>query len=270
MRKIALAILLLLLGVSSQAKAEVVVVRSGSDANIDGLDDHVHFLAATGPSTSPSVLIPFLNNPNDLSKTGAFANSFEQANFTQTGLNAFQGAQAGSQAFLTGPTGSLPTQLNQDSQSGWISSTPNAGDGTTAVYAIKFELQNFFNHAYLTLNFVSDDVLGGLGGPNVGVYVNGVALSDTNGIGDAAAETVYYKEISKIAKVGENWLYINVSNQGGMAGFGGKAHPTGVMFRAEILTHTPEPSSFVFAALVGAGALIGGLRARRAKRRPNS
>src|SRR5690606_31131476 len=72
-------------------------------------------------------------------------------------------------------------------------------------------------HASIELQFMADNRLGGTW--NQGVYINGVPLSgDTRGGSFGSPVTITRGDIGPLLRQGENWLYINVTDDGGPAG----------------------------------------------------
>lgn len=199
-------------GISS---AETINLRSGN-GNFGENDKYVNMLV--GPANS------------------AFADVFTLANFTD--------AKNGSDAFIVAPHPAWGGGLPDDTISKWISTNSGgAGEGSTAMYAISFFVFMPFDSASIDLHLKADNELGG--GPNEGVYLNGIALAGTSGFGEFPLETVIARnDIGSILVPGENTLYINATDVGG---------PSGLLFRATIETTTgvvPEP---VTATLFGTG-----------------
>jgi len=91
---------------------------------------------------------------------------------------------------------------------------------TSALYAIDFEIpEPPILNASIDLYLRPNDTLGG--GPNQGVYLNGVPLSgDTTG-GDCSTGTapmnIYRNDIAPLLQVGTNTLFINLTHEDGAA-----------------------------------------------------
>jgi uncharacterized protein (TIGR03437 family) len=142
----------------------------------------------------------------------------------------------------------------------WIGTNANtyspSGNGTTALYAVSFEIPSGFSSPTLTLHYAVDDNLGGIsaGGVNAGVYLNGASVCvNLVPVGNYAIEqTITCNDVSQALTVGENWLYIDAVNLGGAAG---------LLFSASIAaTPTPNPQPSITSltpafAVAGSGPL---------------
>jgi hypothetical protein len=172
--------------------------------------------------------------------------------FTSTDFND---AENGSDAFIVSPHAAWASGLMGDSISQWISTNSSgANEGSTALYAINFNLSDPFSSATLDFHFAVDNVLGGVS--NQGIFLNGFAISGDSAGGNFTTDQVITRsDIGGLLVPGLNTLYINATDLGG---------PSGLIFRATIETSSaavPEPNSIV---LLGAG-LVGWLGLGRRK-----
>lgn len=188
---------------ASEASAESVSLRSGN-GSVGGLDSLVHMLV--GPADSE------------------FAASFTADNFAA--------ARTGAAAYITNPHPAWGSGLAGDGTSQWITTNSNGvSEGSTALYAIDFNLNEVASSASLELHIVVDNFLGG--NLNQGVYLNGTAVSgNTAFIAGFPSETLILRDdIAPLLRLGTNTLYLNATDVGG---------PSGLIFRANIET-TPVP-----------------------------
>lgn len=106
---------------------------------------------------------------------------------------------------------------------------------SSALYAIDFEVTGpTIENASIDLYIRPNDTLGG--GPNQGVYINGMPLSgDTTG-GTCGAGSplmnIYRTDIGSLLHVGTNTLYLNITHTGG---------DSGLLLSAEIRVDTDGP-----------------------------
>lgn len=140
----------------------------------------------------------------------------------------------------------LTIYFDDGSCNGNILEDPAAGGVTTAVfalgipsnsalYAIDFEVAGpTIENASIDLFIRPNDTLGG--GPNQGVYINGIPLSgDTTGgscVFDSPLMNIYRTDIGPLLHAGTNTLYLNVTHTGG---------DSGLLFTAEIRVDTDGP-----------------------------
>ena len=152
---------------------------------------------------------------NGTSTTTDFPAPFTAANFTsaRTGVNA---AVLSSIPYYT----TAPSLTTAGAQ--WIGTSAGAGNGSTpgytALYAVSFTIPDPFTVAAFTLNYEVDNELGDL---NPGIYLNGIALPLSTGIGAAEFSGLNTYSDSNVAGElvqGTNWLYIDAVNVGYEAG----------------------------------------------------
>lgn len=171
--------------------------------------------------------ITYLGGPD----TGPFAAPFQPADFD---------------AARAGPSATIPTRLSQDCI-GNLLEDPEArpvstGSGflelpyTTALYALDFEVTSpTIEAASINLYIRPDDELGG--GPNPGLFLNGMPLSgDTTGgsCDQIVPRNVYRKDIAPLLVPGTNTLYINITRTDASA-------VSGMQFFAEIRVDSDGP-----------------------------
>jgi hypothetical protein len=161
-----------------------------------------------------------------------FTSPFTMANFTA--------AQMGTSAFLLTSTPSYIASLPSGPGAEWIGTNSTAGVtvGDTALYAIDFDLPDAFLSGSLTLFYAVDNKLGGT---NAGIYLNGIALANSTGIGGFTTQNTYTNaNIGADLVQGTNWLYLDAVNLGA---------PAGLIFSADVSTVNsigstiPEPAS---------------------------
>jgi hypothetical protein len=190
--------------------------------------------------------VTFLNSG---STTTDFSSPFSAANFSS--------AQTGTAAFVLTSTPFYIPSLPAAPAAKWIGTNATAGTGAgdTALYAISFDVPDAFTTASLTLDYAVDNELGR---SNAGIYLNGIALTGSTGIGGFTSQNVYTNSnIGADLVQGTNWLYFDAVNVGG---------PAGLIFSANIATSTaatPEPASVL---LIGAGLMA--VAALTKRRRP--
>lgn len=214
---------------AASLSAESVSFRSGN-GSVGGSDSSINFLG--GPANS------------------GFGAAFTASDFTN--------AQSGTAASIISPNGAWGT-FPIDAAALWIG--PNSGaaccEGSSALFAIPFFLTDPIATATLTFNFKVDNLLGD--SFNQGLFLNGVSLSSTTGGGfGGSGHFTFTKDITSSAVVGQNWLYVNMQDQGG---------PSGIIFSGTVDTTlpastVPEPASMALAAL-GLSAVTFARRFRR-------
>jgi hypothetical protein len=165
----------------------------------------------------------------------------------------FAAAQTGKSAFVLTSTPYYIASLPSGPGAVWLgtNSTAGTGVGDTALYAVSFNIADPFSVAALNLYYAVDNELGG---KNAGIYLNGIALPSTTGIGTFSSQFNYTDaNVAADLVQGTNWLYLDAVNLGA---------PAGVIFSATVTTTnlvaaTPEPVTlFLFAAgLILAGCL---------------
>jgi hypothetical protein len=178
-----------------------------------------------------------------------FSTPFTTANFAA--------ARTGQSAFVLTSTPYWITSLPSGPGAVWLgtNSTAGVGSGDTALYAISFNIADPFSAAALNLYYAVDNELGG---KNAGIYLNGIALPSSTGIGTFTGQFDYTdSNVAADLVQGTNWLYLDAVNLGA---------PAGVIFSATVTTTnlvaaTPEPVTFF---LFAAGLILAGCVARRA------
>ncbi len=199
-----LSLILILLAVLS-LPAEQIILRSGN-GSVGQRDSQINMLL--GPADY------------------YFSNTFTSTDFTN--------ARNGVDAYIISNHSAWISALSGDSSSKWISTSfSGAGEGGTALYAIDFTITQPLTSATFKMNYAVDNLLGGNG--QEGIFINGIAVSGTGGIGSFAGEyTIGTTNITSLLNVGTNTLYINSVDVGG---------PGGLLFRAEINTvYAPQPA----------------------------
>lgn len=202
--------------------------------------NHLHaslFLCAVLPAQGivlrSGQALPGQNDPNVRCLVGPQAGPFGGP-FTATD---FQSARSGPNAVvLTSIAGGWPTTLPSDPTPRWINSPANS----TALYAIDFTPTGTWTSARFAIEFVADDYLGVPGSATTtavdGIYVNGVAVPYSAGIGNYYQATVYETlDIAPHLVAGTNTLYLYLNNTGGRAG---------LLFRAELATDRAAVQGF--------------------------
>ena len=214
-----------LLIAASLTADETVVVRSGNGP-IGGTDSEVTFLL--GPPT------------------GNFGHAFTPSDFSNV--------QSGPAAFIVNPNPLWIPGLSADASAQWIGTNSDAslGSGNTALYGTSFQINSPLSSATITLSYAADDGIGEAagGGPNTGIYLNGVPVCGTSfPIGFSQEHTVSCSDIGPVLRVGSNWLYIEDGNAAG---------PAGLLFSATITTvATPNPQPSII-AVVNAASFVPG------------
>jgi uncharacterized protein (TIGR03437 family) len=203
----------------------------------------------TTPTPSPQSIVATVRSGNGSVGGRDSAVTFLQGpvntDFTHTFTSTdFSNAQNGPAAFILNGLGViwLPS-LSEDPLAHWIGTNANAylsnGNGTTALYAVSFEVPNQLSSAALTLHYAVDDNLGGInaGGVNSGVYMNGTPVCvNVVPVGTFALEqTITCNDVGPALAAGKNWLYFDAVNLQGAAG---------LLFSATITTasNTSGPS----------------------------
>ncbi|MFN0149196.1 MAG: hypothetical protein ACKVU1_00625 [bacterium] len=182
----------LLLATATALNAEVFTIRSGSAGGDPGSSDpFVRMLVASttdGPIPGPFTAAQFLAAVN-----GPYAR------ITTTNMVWGQ-------------------SLSADPLARWINNTGESGSGRAVMYAVPIALYFPFDTAVLSLDYMIDDHLGenpGVpsGNTRPGIYVNGVPLPDTNGIGDFSSQHFFTAQISALLNVGLNYVYLYCYDQ---------------------------------------------------------
>jgi hypothetical protein len=174
-----------------------------------------------------------------------------------TGAN-FLAAETGTAASIESSDPHYIASLPSAPAAIWIGTNTTAGVnvGDTALYAISFDIPDAFVSASLNMFYAIDNELGG---SNAGIYLNGIALPASTGIGGFSSQFTYTDaSVGGDLVQGTNWLYIDGVNLGG---------PAGLIFSADISTvnssSVPEPSSaWLLTGLLIAGAVSWRLRKR--------
>jgi hypothetical protein len=214
----AAVIALMLLG-STVSRAETIVLRSGNGL-VGGNDTLVSMLL--GPANS------------------AFLTAFTSSDFSA--------ADSGPAAFIIANHPAWIPTLPSDPLARWISTaSTGASEGGTALYAIDFTLATAASSATLDLHYAVDNVLGG--GPNQGVFLNGMPLTGNSTGGTFNTEFFLLRnDVAPLLVAGNNTLYINATDQGG---------PGGLIFSATIETvPIPEPAGLALLALGSVGLIV--------------
>ena len=211
---------------------QIINLRSGN-GSIGGLDSSVSMLV--GP-----------------------LDTFFGSAFTTTD---FDNARSGPQAFIVPNHHAwISPGSFSDPTANYISTNSNAshptfGNGASALFAIDFNVTDtIISAASIDFNFLVDNALGNaFGGPNQGLFLNGVALSGSTSGGHFTFEdNIFRNDIAPLLVTGTNTLYINMTDVGG---------PSGLIFSATITTEgsttvaVPEPGlAAIFAlGLIGLG-----------------
>ncbi len=195
--------------VSSHASAAVITLHSGN-GTIGGTDSAISMLV--GPADS------------------AFGSMFSVADFAaaRSGPNAF---------IISRHPFWLSTSLFSDPTANYISTNASgASEGASALFAIDFIVPDtIIASATIDFNFVVDNFLGDTGGgPNQGLFLNGIALSGSTSGGGLGFETNHTRnDIGGLLVSGLNTLYINGTDVGG---------PGGLLFSTTITTVAGKPA----------------------------
>lgn len=162
-------------------------------------------------------------------QSGPFGGPFTSPDFisARTGPNA---------QVLTSIAGGWPNTLPNDATARWINSPANS----TTLYAIDFQFTRSGTSAVFLIDFVADDLLGVA--PSVstnaveGIYLNGVAIPYSGGIGTYYQSTRYEtQDLLPNLVNGTNTLYLYLHNTGGRAG---------LLFRAELAQDRATSQTF--------------------------
>jgi hypothetical protein len=162
---------------------------------------------------------------------------------TPLAANDFTSAKNGALAFVIDSYKDWATVPS----SKWVGTSPTGNLGwqtQSALYAVTFEVTKSFEYGELTIDFVVDDQVGG--GPNQGIFINGVAVSGNSVINPTPGS---YNRINRLTRndvardlvVGLNTIYFNVNNA-----YGG---PTGISFDIKLKLYdkcsgvTPDPTA---------------------------
>ncbi|QDU59151.1 hypothetical protein [Aeoliella mucimassa] len=216
----------LVFGSATTARAEMVILRTGN-----------------GTIGSTDSLVTMLEGPAD----SGFVAAFTAADFAS--------AQSGPSAVVVDNHPEWIDALSGDPVAQWVSTSDSGtSEGSSALYAIDFELTELFSDATINLLYAVDNVLGD--GVNQGVFLNGVAVSGDSSGGNFSAEyNLVRSDIAPLLNVGTNTLYINATDQGG---------PSGLIFSATITTTPiPEPTTTTLCVAGAFGLLCCTCRHRR-------
>jgi hypothetical protein len=182
---------------------------------------------------------------------------FTSTDFTSPFSNAnFLAEETGTVASIESSDPHYIASLPSAPAAVWIGTNTTAGVnvGDTALYAISFNIPDPFSSASLNMFYAIDNELGG---SNPGIYLNGIALPTSTGIGGFSSQFTYTDaSVGGDLVQGTNWLFIDGVNLGG---------PAGLIFSADISTanSVPEPSSaWLLTGLLIAGAVSWRLRKR--------
>src|ERR1017187_2694575 len=139
----------------------------------------------------------------------------------------FAAAQGGAAAIIQTSTPFWPASLPSGPAAVWIGTNGAAsmcgagtgcpGGGDTALYAVPFTLPNCAaTGASLVLYYMVDNQLGS---NDPGIYINGIPLSNSTGIGGFSFQQTYTSsDIGSLLYSGTNWLYIDAVNLNGPGG----------------------------------------------------
>jgi hypothetical protein len=168
--------------VAADARADQTIVLRSGNGPIGTQDSQVHAL-------------PF-GTTGDITPTAA--------NFT--------GAKTAPLAYVVAPYATYIPSLPSDPTAKWVATTPSLSAGS-ALFAIPFQVtDSVITSASLDLPYSVDNAING-------VYFNGTLISGNSHDGDYHSE--YHLFRSDIAPLlipnATNWLYINMSDYGGLA-----------------------------------------------------
>jgi len=126
----------------------------------------------------------------------------------------FQAARAGSPATIVAvPDAGWPQSIPTSPLAQWIDANPA---GSSALYAVDFQVARTFQNARLTLDFSVDDFLGTA--TEAGLYINGQPVPGSENIGTYYRVDRYAFDVSTLVQQGLNTLYIYGNNTGGAGG----------------------------------------------------
>jgi hypothetical protein len=191
------------------------------------------FFSGNGVVGGTDSSITFLSNGT----TDDFPGAFTPAQFTA--------AQSGTPADIIGFNGAWIPALPDGPGAQWISTNPFGVSGSpappTGLFAIPFNVSVDLASVTLTLFYAVDNQLGQT---NPGLYLDGVALPASTGIGGFSSENIYTDIIGSLS-AGTHFFYMDVVNV-----TNGGANPGGVIFYANVDgTTAPEPGSALLVAL---------------------
>ena len=187
------------------AQAAVITLQSGNGV-VGGLDSQVRMLVGPANTGFTTALTPV----------------------------DFAAASAGVAAYIVTPHVFWAGGLTGNPAAQWISTnSTGAVAANSALYAITFNIAGSVSNAILNFSFFVDNQLGDA--LNQGLFINGVAISGTSGLGGinngvstaASPGFAITSNITSLLVSGLNTLYINAANLGG---------PAGLLFSANITT----------------------------------
>ena len=125
----------------------------------------------------------------------------------------FAAAQTAPYAYVVAPDNAWIASIPADNSARWIAVTPNRSPGS-ALFAVPFQVTDtVITAATLDLNFAVDNALNG-------VFINGTRISGNSFDGDYHAQYRFVR--ADIAPLlipnSTNWLYLNMSDYGAVAG----------------------------------------------------
>ncbi len=124
----------------------------------------------------------------------------------------FASAQAASFAYVVSPFQTYIPMLPSDPSAKWIATTPNLSQGS-ALFAMPFQVNDpSITSAGLDFHFSVDNAVNG-------VFINGTRISGNSFDGDYHAEYRFVRNdiASLLIPNSTNWLYVNMSDYGGLA-----------------------------------------------------
>lgn len=223
------------------ANADQIINLHSGNGSVGGTDSAVSMLV--GPLEAP------------------FGSAFTGTDFANARAGTAASIVGNHSAWISSTTFNLdPSTPNDGAQ--WIStnasaSHPTFGNGASALFAIDFTITDaIISSASIDFDFAVDNAIGNsFGGPNEGLFLNGVALSgSTSGSGFGSVLNISRSDIASLLITGTNTLYINMTDVGG---------PSGLIFSATIATEgsttvaVPEPGLIAIFALGIAGIGFG-------------
>lgn len=221
-------------------------------------------LAAAGASVNAAETIDFQSGNGTIGSTDSKITYFTSGDGAIGPFSAadFTAAQTGTAAHIVTHYPAWIAGLAAAPTAQWIA-TSAADAAQSALYAYSFTVTSAaVTSASISLNYAVDNQLGQPGSPGVaGLYLNGVALPGSNGIGDFLAQYSYTdSNITALVHPGVNTLYFYQYDVGVVAG--------SIFAGSIVIDAVPEPGTYsLFIGGLGCLAAMAGVHRRRRDRR---